>query len=397
MPDAKPRVMLVGGTDVDARLALMHHLAEDFEVAALGAAPELAARFRAEGFAYESYPLGEGRVTPLSDLRALRGLTRAFRRHRPHVVHAFDSKPSVWGCLAARMVGVPVAIGTVNGLGFLYGGEGTRARLVWGAYKRLQALAARASQATVFQNRDDAEHFIAERIVPADKARIILGSGVSTQRFTPERIAARDRERVRCDLGLRPQDVVVTMISRIIRSKGVLEFAQAARSIRAERSNVRFVLIGPLDRESMDRLGEAEVRELEASLIWPGARRDVPAVLAVSDVVALPTAYREGLPRVLLEAGAMGLPLVTTDAPGCREVVEDGVNGFLMPVGDAPALATALRRLIEDPELRRRLGRRSRERVVRRFDLAAIAAETRNLYHLELRRRLASPEPVALA
>jgi glycosyltransferase involved in cell wall biosynthesis len=382
-----PRVALVGSNDVDGRLELMRRLRDDFEMEAVGSAPELTERFHAEGFAYHCYPLGQARVSPLDDLRAVAALVEIFRRRRPDVVHAFDTKAAVWGCLAARLAGVPVGVGTVNGLGFLYGSRRTSVRLAWWVYQVLQALACRASAATIFQNGEDARLFAARRIVPSDRARIILGSGVDTERFHPERIAESERRRVREELGLRAGEIVVTMVSRVIRTKGVLELAAAARAIRAERPDVRFVLIGPLETDSMDRLDAAEIGELRASLTWPGARRDVPAVLAVSDVVALPTAYREGLPRVLLEAGAMGLPLVATDSPGCNEVVQDGENGFLTPVGDAAALTRALRLLIGDAELRQRFGAEARRRVVKEFDLALISAAHRDLYHELLRRR----------
>jgi glycosyltransferase involved in cell wall biosynthesis len=374
-------VLLVGGSDVDKRLDLMSRLKDEFDLAALGASPALAERFSAQGFDYGTYHLGERQVSPLGDLRTIGDLVRIFRRRRPQIVHAFDTRPGVWGCLAAHLAGVPVAIGTMTGLSFLYGSQRLRTRLVWFVYRRLQALACRYSDATVFQNREDARYFIADGIVLSHKARIILGSGVPAEALSPERISPQDRQKVRDELGIREGETVVTMISRVIRSKGVMEFAAAARSIRAERDDVRFLLIGPLETDSMDRLTEAEVRELKQAVTWPGARQDVPAILAVSDVATLPTAYREGLPRVLLEAGSMGLPMVATDSPGCNEVVEDGVNGFLTQVGDGAELTRALRRLIDDPELRSGFGRNSRERVAERFDLSVIAAQTRQLYH----------------
>jgi glycosyltransferase involved in cell wall biosynthesis len=386
---ALPRVALVGGSDVDSRLDLMRCLRDEFDLVALGASPTLAERFSAEGFGYGTYHLAEqGRVSPVADVRTVAGLVREFRRWRPQIVHAFDTKPGVWGCLAARMAGVPVAIGTITGFSFLYGSPHLKTRLAWFAYQRLQALACRFSDATVFQNHEDARHFIADGIVKTEKTKIILGSGVSTDVFSPECVSAEERHRIREELGLSAGETVVTMISRVIRSKGVLEFAAAARSIRADRPGVRFLLIGPLPRDSMDRLSDAEVRQLREAVTWPGARRDVLAVLAVSDIVTLPTAYREGLPRVLLEAGSMGLPIVTTDSPGCNEVVEDGFNGFLTPASDSAALARAILRLIDDPELRFQFGKRSRERVVERFDLSVIAGQTREMYHQLLERKV---------
>jgi glycosyltransferase involved in cell wall biosynthesis len=130
----------------------------------------------------------------------------------------------------------------------------------------------------------------------------------------------------------------------------------------------------------MDRLEPAELATLERELVWTGPRDDVPALLAAADVMAFPSGYGEGIPRVLLEAASMALPIVTTDAPGCREVVVEGENGLLVPIGDAAALTAALERLADEPALRRRFGEKGRERALRRFDLAVVAERTRLLY-----------------
>jgi glycosyltransferase involved in cell wall biosynthesis len=182
------------------------------------------------------------------------------------------------------------------------------------------------------------------------------------------------------------------MVSRVIRSKGVLEFMAAARGLKEWRAEVHLLLIGPEDPESLDRLSPAEVQELKQVISWPGARDDIPAVLAVSDVFVLPSTYREGIPRVLLEALSMGLPIITTDSPGCREAVEEGGNGFLIRAGDAQELEAAVLRLVDDPVLRQRFGRLSRKMAVERFDLAVIADQTQGLY-----RRLLTPETHVLA
>ena len=189
------------------------------------------------------------------------------------------------------------------------------------------------------------------------------------------------RENLRNELDLKPGETVVTMISRVIRAKGIPEFMAAAQEISARRPDVRFLLVGPEDTESIDRLNANELAQLKQAVTWPGPRRDVPTVLALSDIFVLPSAYREGIPRVLLEAAAMGLPIVTTNSPGCSEVVEDGVNGYLVPVRDAPALSQAILRLLEQRELRQRFGQASRQRVVERFDLSVIVKQMRSVYY----------------
>lgn len=382
-----PKVFLVGGPDVDGRLDLMHRLNDDFDLTALGSLPILRDRFRGEGFHYIAYHLNR-RVNPLSDLLTVGQLASIFRKLKPEIVHAFDTKPGVWGCLAARLAGVPIVIGTLTGFGgSLYGNDSLKNRLVWSFYERLQTLACRVSDLSIFQNEDDAHQCIAMGVASQENTKVILGSGVSTNFFAPDRVPARERARLRSKLHIQPDEIVVTMICRLIRSKGVLEFMGAARAVHLNYPHVRFLLIGSEDKGSIDRLDAVELTELKQTVIWPGPERDVRAVLAVSDIFAFPTAHREGIPRVLMEAASMGLPIVTTDAPGCNEVVHNGLNGFLIPIHDANALSQALLRLIKQPELRERFGDASRRRMVERFDLSVIAKQTRLVYWQLLARK----------
>ena len=381
----RPKVLLVGGPDVDARLDLMRALRDTIAVGALGTRPALRDKFAAAGFEYGSYILSR-RVNPVLDLITLGQLMLIFRRSRPDIVHAFDTKPGVWACLAARWAGVPVVIGTVTGLGALYA-RGAGLSPTRRIFEILQRWTSRVSDVTVFQNPDDARRFIAAGIAPAEKTRVLPGSGVDTARFDRMRMSAAEQARAREDLGLRPGQLVVTMISRIIRSKGVLEFEEAARQICAVRSDVRFILAGPADGAARDRLGEPELAALRQSGIWIGPRSDVPALLSVSDIFVLPSAYPEGIPRVLLEAASMGLAIVTVDAPGCREVVEHDVTGLLVPARDGAALREAIRRLLDAPTLRARFGQRARRLAVGRFDLSAVATRTGGVYRQLLIRK----------
>jgi len=375
----KPTVLIMGGPDVDLRLELMGRLQSDFEMVAAGTAPDLLSRFSAAGFRYHAYPLHRT-VNPVSDLVSILSIWRLCRAIRPDLVHTFDAKPGVWGRIAARWAGVPVVVGTIPGLGSLYTNDRLSTRLVRRAYEPLQRWSSRVSDMTIFQNRADARQFIVARIVAEPNTMIIPGSGIPTEQYAPGRVSQSARSVLRVELGIDPDETVVTMISRVIRTKGVLEFMSAAQSVGRRHPRVRFLLVGPSDDESLERLSATEVAHLKQTVTWPGPRRDIPAVLAVSSVFVLPSAYREGIPRVLLEAASMELPIVTTDSPGCNEVVENGVNGFLVPARDAEALGQAILRLIEEPELRRQFGRLSRQRAVERFDLSIIAAQTRSLY-----------------
>ena len=390
----RPKVLLVGGPDIDARLELMHHLKDTFSISALGSLPTLHDRFLAEGFVYSSYRLGR-QVNPLLDLWTLGQLVFMLSRLKPQIVHTFDTKPGVWARLAARLAGVPVIIGTLPGLGSLYASDNLKTRIVRIVYQRLQSLACRISDHTIFQNHEDARQFIAAGIVPEQKATVILGSGVSTDLYNPAQVSDLKQAKLRAELDIQPLEIVVTMVSRLIRSKGVLEFMAAAQEVDLRFPDAHFLLIGPEDDDSLDRLNSSELIQLKRAITCPGPRGDIPAVLAVSDIFVFPSAYREGIPRVLLEAASMGLPIVTTDSPGCNEVVEHGVNGYLVPVRDSAALSQAITRLIELPEMRQRFGRISRQRAVERFDLSIVADQMRSLYMQLLARKGLVPDSVS--
>jgi glycosyltransferase involved in cell wall biosynthesis len=391
---ALPKVMLVGGPDIDARLELMHCLKDNFEMGALGSQPALSEKFLREGFTYTPYRLSR-EPNPFSDIVTVSQLVSIFRRLRPQVVHTFDTKPGIWGVLAARLASVPIIISTVTGLGSLYANDSLTTRAIRTTYQTLQKLVCQLSALTIFQNQADAHQFITARVVPEQKAIVIPGSGVSTSLFAPDRVTALERTQVKEGLGLKPGEIVVTMISRVIRSKGVLEFMTAAQNVSLQHPEVRFLLVGPEDKGSVDPLTPAELAQLRESVIWPGSRRDIPAILAISDIFVFPSTYREGIPRVLLEAASMGLPLVTTDSPGCNEVVENKVNGFLVPGGESKGLCQAILNLVDRPELRQQFGLISRQRAVERFDLSIIADQTRKTYQRFLAQKALSPVGVA--
>lgn len=380
---AKPRVLVIGGCDVDQRIDLMRALSDRFSFAAAGSAPELEPAFSRAAMPFHFYPLRRG-LSPLGDLRSFWRLARLVRQLRPEIVHTFDTKPSVWGRLAARLAGAPIVVGTLPGLGSLY--TAARAGIVRRVYERLQRWSSAAADATVFQNRDDLRQFVAAGIVPERRASVIPGSGVRTDVLVPELVSSATRRRLRREWGAGADSVVVTMVSRVMRSKGVLDFAAAAEAVRREHPAAVFVLAGPLDRESLDRLSSDELERVRRSVHWIGARTDIPAVLRASDIFVLPSYYREGIPRVLLEAAAMALPLVTTRSPGCSAAVEHDRTGLLVPLKDPVALAVAVARLVADPGLRHRLGQAARVTACREFDLAVVAGRVGNLYDDLLQR-----------
>jgi glycosyltransferase involved in cell wall biosynthesis len=389
---------MVGGPDVDARLDLMRLLSRDFGLCAAGTDARLAGLFAEAGVRYRHYRMSR-RANPALDAYAVWQLVRIFRSERPTIVHAFDTKPAVWGRIAARLAGVPVVIGTLPGLGSLYSDPGLGARITRLVYRPLQTIACRWADLTVFQNADDAREFEQLGVVRRSRFAIVPGSGVRTEFFALSMAEGTARAR-RAELGISGAEITVAMVSRILRSKGVLDFAAAARNVARAQPSIRFLLVGPADAGSIDALSAEELRALRESVTWVGPRDDVKEILALADIFVFPSFYREGIPRVLLEAASMALPLVAADCPGSRDVVDDGVNGFLVPPKDPAAIAQAVLRLARRPELRASFGQRSRERAISRFDISIVADRTRALYEELLRRtgrtvRIAETEQLA--
>jgi glycosyltransferase involved in cell wall biosynthesis len=354
----KPRIVILGGADVDSRLDLMKSLEGDFDLIAIGSNKQLRQRFMESGFGYYEYVLSR-QINPIRDLISLVQLFIIFRRLKPHV---------------------PIVIGTLPGLGSLYSENNLRTRMVRSVYQPLQKLACSISDLTIFQNQEDADQFVLAGIVSRHKTAILNGSGVQTQVYDPQMFSLEQRRQVRASLGLDDTKILIVMISRIIRSKGVLEFAQAAKFIRKQNPHTVFLLVGSDDYQSADVLTCDERDLIAKSVTCLGARNDVPELLSISNIFVLPTFYREGIPRVLLEAASMGLPIIATSVPGCKEVVEQNINGLLVPARDVEKLKQAIKTLIVEPLLCRQFGQASRQRAITYFDLSIIVGQTAAIY-----------------
>lgn len=325
------------------------------------------------GVPFVGLPVNKRAVNPVSDLILIWSLYRWYRRERPEVVHHFTIKPVIYGSIAARLAGVPRIVNTVTGLGYVFTGDKITwlRRLVEAQYR----VALKCAHFTFFQNEDDRSLFVQRRLIRREHTGLVPGSGVNTSAFQP--CAAQFED-------VRAKPFTFLMVARLLRDKGVYEYVEAARQVRAEFPNSRFQLLGARDERNPTAVTQEEVETwiAEKTIEWLGEVADVRPMLSEADVVALPS-YREGTPRSLLEAAAMGKPLITTDVVGCRNVVEDGVNGILVPVKDADALARAMRRMIHDDSMRRRMGAAGREKIVREFDEAIVIARVVDIYNKE--------------
>lgn len=386
-------VWLVGSDDIRLRIPYLLELRRrGLEVTMVGSEPP--EPFVEHEIPYHRYSLSRA-LDPLADWRTFRELVALFRNHRPSVVHAFDTKPAMLASFAASRAGVPVRVRTLTGMGEVFSSRSPRALLLRLVYRLMQAAASRAASTTVFQNRDDQAYFLRHALVRPDSSDFVPGSGIDVrllenQRPSPEALAALRRE-----LGIEPGRVV-TMVSRLVRNKGVREYCAAARAVRREQPDCTFLLVGPLSSEGWQAVRPSEV-EGNKDVRWLGPRPDVPTLLALSDLFAFPSYYREGIPRALLEAAAMGLPLISTDTPGCRDVVRDGWNGMLVPPRNVRALTRALLALLDaEPDVLRQMGENSRAHVEQHFTLDLVAEAYADIYWRLLDRATRTAAPPAV-
>jgi glycosyltransferase involved in cell wall biosynthesis len=302
-------------------------------------------------------------VAPTKDLSALFELRGLFRELRPDIVHTHNPKPGVYGRIAARMARVPIVVNTVHGLYAQPGDAWTRRSLVYG----LERVAAKCSDAELLQNIEDLP--VLRRLgVPEEKLHV-LGNGVDLDHFDARRTAPGTRTALRAEWGVPDDAVVCGVVGRLVWEKGYREVIDAARRLRTDAPNVRIVVVGPRETAKAEALTEADIAEAETigNIHFVGERADVDACYAAFDLYAL-ASYREGFPRSAMEAAAMALPVVATDIRGCRQVVDNGRTGRLVPVRDAGSLAAAIAAVAADPAARQAMAIAAREKAETDFD-----------------------------
>lgn len=347
--------------------------------------PDAERAITAAGYPFHPIALSRGIGTPWGEIRAIASFFRVYRAVRPDLVQHNTVKPMLYGGFAARALRVPAVVHVITGLGYVFLAEGPRAAIRRAAIKlAYRFILAHPRCRAIFQNPDDLGEFVRAGLVPEARTVLIKGSGVDVQAFTPTPEP--------------PGLPVVLLPSRMLWDKGVGEFVEAARMLRDEGVEARFVLAGDTDMENPAGIPPARLHEWrDAGIVeWWGHQSDMPGVFARSHIVCLPS-YREGLPKALIEGAASGRPIVTTDVPGCREVVPEGRNGLLAPVRDARALADALRRLCVDRELRARMGAASRKIAEEEFAVEGVARRHLEIYEALCPLEALSPSASSLA
>ena len=388
-PEVGDRPRLIHVTTVDMSLdlllkpQLMAFADAGFEVIGASAPGPHVEALEAVGIRHVALSRATRAMAPGQDVAFARELYRLFRRERPDIVHLHNPKPGWFGRPAARAARVPVVVNTVHGLYATPEDPWTRRAVVYG----LERVAAACSHAELLQSVEDVE--VLRRLgVPARRIQV-LGNGVDLSRFSVPTVV--EREAARSRLGLRPDQVAVGVVARLVWEKGLAEVIEAATAMSSTHPQVRWLVVGPLDSDKSDGLAPADLDRVsaESGITFLGERSDVEDFYRALDMYVL-ASHREGFPRSAMEAAASGLPLVVTDIRGCRQVVDDGVNGRLVRPRDAASLGQAVSMLAADAEMRTRMGEASRAKAVREFDQQQVIDITLATYRRLLGERAAA-------
>jgi glycosyltransferase involved in cell wall biosynthesis len=329
------------------------------------------------GLHLEAVDFSRSHGKPWQDLKTLIAIYKIYKRHQPDLVHHVSLKPVIYGSVAAFLVGVPAIVNALTGLGFVFSSAQKKAKVIRALIlPLLKFLLTRKNSWLIVQNLDDQKTLEDAGITNQQRSVLIKGSGVDTHRFNIENSD-------------QPSVPIVVLAARMLWDKGVGEFVKAAEIVHSSNPDVRFVLVGDSDLENPSCIPSQTLSNWQKSGIieWWGKRTDMPDILMNATLVCLPS-YREGLPKVLIEAAACGKAIITTDAPGCREIVRHGVNGLTVPVGDSQALAEAILKLLKDEGLRNQMGKKGREIVEQEFTIEKVCSETLHLYSCALSRNI---------
>lgn len=346
--------------------------AQGHEVVMLSPPGDFGSRFAGHGLRWVTLAMDRASLNPLREAKTLHALVWTLKRERPALLHNFTVKCAIYGALASRMAGVPAVVNAVAGMGYVFSSDRPMARTLRPVVSALmRGTLGGGHSRLILQNPDDAEAFTRARLVPMQRIRVIRSSGVDVARFHPPP-EPRGQQRLR-----------VVLAARLLWDKGIGEFVEAARIVQRAGRDVEFVLAGTPDHGNPRSVSREQVEAWvdEGLVTWLGHVEDMPALLRSVDVMALPSYYREGVPKSLIEGAASGLAIVTTDLPGCREVVrEHGVTGLHVEPRNAAALAQRLAMLDDDRALLRRLGERARAHALADFDERAVIRNTIEVY-----------------
>jgi len=371
----KKKIILFANTEwylYNFRLALAELLRDEgWEVVLLSPPGEYGEKLRQVGFEWIPMDFSVRSVSPFHDIRLIYNLLKLYRQEQPDLVHHFTIKCVLYGTFAAKLAGEIKIVNAVTGLGHVFTDPGLKARLIRPVVRGLYRLALSGDKVRViYQNTDDRDSFVEWGLVDGGRTQVIRGSGVNLDKFAGRGTRDAGRETVK-----------ILFASRLIKEKGVFELVEAFKIVKAKHPHLELLIAGDLYPENPSSLTAQDVEKLKETfgLSFLGHIDDMQSLLDDCDIVVLPS-YREGTPRILIEAAAMEKPIVTTDIAGCRGLVVDGENGFLVPVNSVEPLVSAIEKLVDDANMRQRFGRRGREIVLEEFDENIVIHNTMSVY-----------------
>jgi N,N'-diacetylbacillosaminyl-diphospho-undecaprenol alpha-1,3-N-acetylgalactosaminyltransferase len=331
--------------------------------------------FTKDGILAIEYNIERSSLNPFKELKAIYNIYRVLKPLNLDILHTFTAKPNIYGTLAGKMAKVSTIINLVEGLGSFYIEDTVKNIAVRSVIEKLYKLVFLMSDKVVFVNSDDPEYLESKGLIKESQIKIIKSVGIDTKVFDPSLINKETIDLLKKSLNIEDK-VVVLMVARAIWHKGIREFYEAS-ILLSNYKNVQFILVGDIDEGNPSSADEDFLNS--GNILWLGHRDDILELTAMSDIYVLPS-YREGVPRTLLEATSMEKPIVTTNTVGCREVVKDGYNGFLVPIKDSQKLSYKIEILIKDKDRRNIMGKNGRMLAIKEFDVEAVVKQYQALY-----------------
>ncbi len=331
--------------------------------------------FTEDGIEAVAYEIERSSLNPFKELKAIYNIYRAIKPLKLDMLHTFTAKPNIYGTLAGKMAKVPTIINLVEGLGSFYIEDTRKNIAVRTVIEKLYKLVFVMSDKVVFVNSDDPEYLESQGVIKESQIKIIKSVGIDTKEFNPKCVSVETIDTLKKSLNIENKTVVL-MVARAIWHKGVREFYEAS-ALLSNYKDVQFILVGDIDDGNPSSVNKVFLNS--GDVLWLGHRDDVLELTAMSDIYVLPS-YREGVPRTLLEAASMAKPIITTNTVGCREVVKNGKNGFLVPVRDSKLLAKNIEILVNDLNERKIMGENGRILAIKEFDVKQVVKQYLELY-----------------
>jgi N,N'-diacetylbacillosaminyl-diphospho-undecaprenol alpha-1,3-N-acetylgalactosaminyltransferase len=324
-----------------------------------------------------NYEIDRKGLNPFNEKIAINNIYHAVKDLGLDLIHTFTAKPNIYGTIAAQKASVPIILNLVEGLGSFYTKNTLKNILIRKIMERLYKKTFKTSQGCVFVNNDDPQYMLKNSIISNDKIKIIKSVGIDTKKFTMTSFSNTQITTIKKDNNLQDK-IIVLMVARAIWDKGIKEYYETASILTKKYKHVEFILVGDTDEGNHTSASKEFLQN--GHVTWLGHRDDIVELTAISDIYVLPS-YREGLPATLMEAASMSKPIVTTDTVGCREVVENGYNGFLVPVKNCEQLSSKVETLILDEPLRKKMGSNGRQKVLEEFDIDIVLDQYIHYYN----------------